>query len=317
MKLQRAISLDRMSTVGDELDERDERRSRRRSERRNRRTRRRRRRARRSRQRADRLDHDQRPRRRRRRQPRERDERPMVRSAQAEPVEPWQAQAQPPAWQPDPSEAALEPMAESWDQAELPFEEELMGFAWPRVQRARQRLSRSERQQAGGGRWSPPARMGTQLRIQAKAGHRAAVIELKPGLYLVAQVPDSAARPEFGLAPLLAPLMVKAASRVMTRRQARQAQQPGEQAQRPGQRFWSMFHHPQAGQPQPVQPTPAPQAQARPVAQLPGPVVPGQAWATVPGPQGQAVLVQLPDPVAWDEDDEPIAGALALIPYGG
>ena len=241
----------------------------------------------------------------------------MVRSPQAEAMEPWQAQSQPPAWQPDPAEAALEPMAEPWDQAELPFEEELMGFARPRLQRARQQLSRSHAQQAGGGRWSPPARMGTQLRIQAKAGHRAAVVELKPGLYLVAQVPDSATRPEFGLAPLLAPLMVKAASRVMAHRQARQAQQPGGQTQRPGQRFWSMFRHPQAGQPQPVQPAPAPQPQARHVAQIPGPVVPGQAWATVPGPQGQPMLVQLPDPVAWDDNDEPIAGALALIPYGG
>jgi hypothetical protein len=59
--------------------------------------------------------------------------------------------------------------------------------------------------------WGPAARMGRHLRVQAEAGHRAAVIELRPGLFLVAEVPERATRAEFGVVPMLAPLIVKAA----------------------------------------------------------------------------------------------------------
>jgi hypothetical protein len=66
--------------------------------------------------------------------------------------------------------------------------------------------------------WGPLTRMGTHLRVQAVRGTRAAVIELKPGLYLVAEVPEQSLRPEFGVIPLLAPLLTMAASRALRRR---------------------------------------------------------------------------------------------------
>jgi hypothetical protein len=63
--------------------------------------------------------------------------------------------------------------------------------------------------------WGPAVAMGRRLRIQAAAGHRAAVIELKPGLYLVADLPEAVTRTAFGFAPILAPMMLKAARRSM------------------------------------------------------------------------------------------------------
>lgn len=60
--------------------------------------------------------------------------------------------------------------------------------------------------------WGPAVRMGRTLRVQAAVGHRAAVIELKPGLFLVAELPEAALRPEFGFVPLLAPMIMNAAS---------------------------------------------------------------------------------------------------------
>ena len=68
---------------------------------------------------------------------------------------------------------------------------------------------------AASGAWGPSVRMGKTLRIQAAAGHRAAVIDLKPGLFLVAELPDAVAKTEFGIVPLLAPLMINAAKRAL------------------------------------------------------------------------------------------------------
>jgi hypothetical protein len=79
--------------------------------------------------------------------------------------------------------------------------------------------------------WSPLARMGKHLRIQASNGHRAAVIELKPGLFVVADIPDAMAKPELGFAPILAPLMIRAANRAMKRREAREIADNGQQPQ--------------------------------------------------------------------------------------
>ena len=45
---------------------------------------------------------------------------------------------------------------------------------------------------------------------------RAAVIPLQKGLYLVAELPAEATKSEFGLAPLLGPMMVKAAVKALT-----------------------------------------------------------------------------------------------------
>lgn len=75
-------------------------------------------------------------------------------------------------------------------------------------------------------RWSKPAKMGPNLKIQAQEGFRAAVIELKPGLYVVAEIADQATRPEFGLAPLLAPLVIQAATRALVGPNGMAEQQP-------------------------------------------------------------------------------------------
>lgn len=64
--------------------------------------------------------------------------------------------------------------------------------------------------------FGPPARLGEHLRIQAQVGHRAGVIELRPGLFLVAEVPvEAMRRPEFGAA-LLVPLVTSVAVDVLT-----------------------------------------------------------------------------------------------------
>ena len=66
--------------------------------------------------------------------------------------------------------------------------------------------------------WGPLTRMGQQLRVQARLGYRAAVVELDQGLYLVAEVPEDALRPLFGAIPLLGTLLVQAASLALSRR---------------------------------------------------------------------------------------------------
>ena len=107
--------------------------------------------------------------------------------------------------------------------------------------------------------WGPVVAMGRRLRIQAAVGHRAAVIELKPGLYLVADLPETVARTEFGLAPLLIPLMMNAARRSMDA--------PGER-QGP---FARMFRRRREEEPvRYVQVQPP--VQAQPPLALPGPV---------------------------------------------
>jgi len=63
--------------------------------------------------------------------------------------------------------------------------------------------------------WGPFAQLTPRLRMQASSGFRAAAVPLGPGLFLVAEVPEESAAPEFGVAPLLAPLMVMAAQRAL------------------------------------------------------------------------------------------------------
>lgn len=97
--------------------------------------------------------------------------------------------------------------------------------------------------------WGPLAKLGQQLRVQAKRGYRAAVVELQPGLYLVAEVPEASLRPEFGVAPLLAPLLTLAATRALQRRERRA---------------------------EPVLPAYEPPVVYEPAPQLPGPAVPAR-----------------------------------------
>jgi hypothetical protein len=94
---------------------------------------------------------------------------------------------------------------------------------------ARTRARRAARQAAPAAQpgWGPNVRMGRHLRIQAALGHRAAVIDLKPGLYLVAEIPESVSRTEFGIAPLLAPLMIRAAKKAIDQPEGAQQQRRG------------------------------------------------------------------------------------------
>ena len=137
--------------------------------------------------------------------------------------------------------------------------------------------------------WGPAVRMGRNLRVQAAVGHRAAVIELKPGLFLVAEMPESALRPEFGFLPLLAPMIIRAASNTIgpmveharETRAAREAQPGGAPPQHGHQPFRLFAARPRE------------QAHAVPLA-LPGPVAAPQNTGTV----------YLPAPnVGWADDD--------------
>ena len=122
--------------------------------------------------------------------------------------------------------------------------------------------------------WSAAIPMGPRLRLQAHRGHRAAVMELRPGLFLVAEVPEEATRPEMGMAPMLAPMMAAA---------AREALEGVPRGRGP---LGALFRHPQPGtrvvrvRQAPALPAPA----ARPM--LPGPVaegevlVPDVGWAS-------------------------------------
>ncbi len=63
-----------------------------------------------------------------------------------------------------------------------------------------------------GSEWGPTVSLTPNIVMRARAGHRAAYIRLRDGLYIVAEVPEIATSPSFGFLPLLVPLIVKAAS---------------------------------------------------------------------------------------------------------
>lgn len=227
-----------------------------------------------------------------------------------------------PAWE---EEAQLEPAPMDWpeedpqvldaewsvldEQMEQDLDEELEGIgafqplrrlgqgvrtATQRV-RAKAQARRAARQSAPASPagWGPNVRMGRHLRIQAAAGHRAAVIDLKPGLYLVAEVPDAVTRTEFGVAPLLAPLMIRAAKKAIDGPPEGQPRRRGPLAalfqRREGHEGpIRLFRAREAQAPAPT-PTPAPAPKA-----LPGPVGP---------PADHSFLLPAPN-VGWaDERD--------------
>ena len=70
--------------------------------------------------------------------------------------------------------------------------------------------------------WGPLTRLSDNMRVQARRGHRAAVVELQPGMYIVAEVPEEMVRPQIGVLPLLAPLLMLAANRALKRRMKEQ-----------------------------------------------------------------------------------------------
>lgn len=78
--------------------------------------------------------------------------------------------------------------------------------------------------------YGPSMPLGANLRIQTSEGTRAGVIELRPGLFLVAEVPVQAARSEFGLAvlaPLVASVAMKALENPETQKQLASATERG------------------------------------------------------------------------------------------
>jgi len=160
-------------------------------------------------------------------------------------------------------------------------------------------------------RWSPNVRMGPNFRIQAAQGYRAAVIELKPGLFIVAELPAHVARSEFGIAPLLAPLVIRAATRAIQKppekrllpklfKAARERQaQGGGQGGGQGRAVLQRVFQPKGGQGRPLLPMlRRDQAQARPQRQL------------VPAPgsgHGHSALLPAPALGRW-VDDADLAG---------
>ena len=127
------------------------------------------------------------------------------------------------------------------------------------------RRRRAERKPREDDEWGPLTRLGQQLRIQARRGHRAAVVELQPGMFLVAEVPEESLRPEVGVAPLLAPLLTLAAQRALMRRRDRH---PDRRPRRHCRR-----REPEVLEPEVIYEPPPPR-------QLPGPVAP-VPWAEV------------------------------------
>ena len=90
-------------------------------------------------------------------------------------------------------------------------------IALPRAEKKREKRAGF----AGSERWGPFVKLERVLRLQARAGHRAAVVELRSGLYLVAEVPERSLRPEFGVLPVLAPLVISAARSALSNRPQR------------------------------------------------------------------------------------------------
>ena len=62
-------------------------------------------------------------------------------------------------------------------------------------------------------RWGPVARAGSNLRVQAREGVRAMVAELRPGLWVVAELDEATAQDTTGFLPLLAPVIIKTITR--------------------------------------------------------------------------------------------------------
>lgn len=126
---------------------------------------------------------------------------PLPRGASAR-EDAWRAPPEPP------DEAPPEP--EDWSEPEG-FEEE------PLPEDLSEPLSEDMPEEGVAGRlrepaWGAPVEASPRVRVQARRGHRAAVLEIQPGLYLVSEFPEDA---EFGLVPVIATLMVRSAARAL------------------------------------------------------------------------------------------------------
>ena len=79
-------------------------------------------------------------------------------------------------------------------------------------------------------------RLGKHMAINVRAGFRAAVMEVRPGLFIVAEVPTNAVRADFGeeigiLPLLLAPMIIKAVRKGMEKKAGQKDGQPAQPAQ--------------------------------------------------------------------------------------
>ncbi len=193
-----------------------------------------------------------------------------------------------------------------WAELDAEMDQELEGIgafkpfqALQKVQPLQRLRQRAQARRAAGG-WGPSVRMGRNLRIQAASGHRAAVIDLKPGLYLVAELPEAVTRTEFGIAPLLAPLMVKAAKKAID-----EGKKPPEKRGPLAALFTKKVRERQAQQ-GPIRLFRAREAQAATPAdapkQLTGPVAPGLQPAPGAG-WGRTFLRPAPT-VGWADDQD-------------
>ena len=63
--------------------------------------------------------------------------------------------------------------------------------------------------------YGPPVQLGSHLQIAARPGYRSASIKLKEGLYLVAEVPEPTVEQISGVAALLAPSLINAATQAL------------------------------------------------------------------------------------------------------
>ena len=143
-------------------------------------------------------------------------------------------------------------------------------------------------------RWSEAVPLGENIRIQAKDGYRGAYMELRPGLYVVAELRTEGLEGEFGrkVRPQdVASEIFRVSSQAMNAFMPRQQAQPQQQAapqptttqSLPPQQTQRALPAPQQQYAQPQQPYAQPQQQyAQPQQQY---VQPQQQYATAAPPQ--------------------------------
>lgn len=123
--------------------------------------------------------------------------------------------------------------------------------------------------------YGPHTQISPNVRLQTQRGTRAAVINLGPGLTLVAEVPSSACHPVLGLDPVLTPLLINAAASALSNPQVQQGF--AQAGQGVVHSFQQAFRpHPQRPQPPMRPPLPHPPLPPHPPRFQPGPPPP---WA--------------------------------------
>lgn len=106
--------------------------------------------------------------------------------------------------------------------------------------------------------WGPKVDLGPHLRVRSRRGYRPAVVEVKPGLYLVAELPDRAVEMGFAPAVMLAPAIARTLARAVRGRQERRqlADGGGQVRQLPGPVDPDWQDDPRRGRPRPSERVP-------------------------------------------------------------